>query len=116
MQTENWMMEYAVKILEAERNAVVAAMKAGHNERLKDLQELDKALGWLRLLQEQQVDKAGRYNLDALPYIEDRGGFTYYRLMVDNETDNTADWDEYKKPDGSRYELHSGDFILEAKI
>lgn len=51
------MMEYAIKTLEAERDAVVSAMKKGHKERLKDLQKLDKALGWLRLLLDRQVDR-----------------------------------------------------------
>lgn len=45
-------MEYAIKILELERLSIISALKDGQKERLNDLQQLDKALGWLRLLEE----------------------------------------------------------------
>ena len=108
-------MHYAIKILEREREMIVSALKDGHQEKLQDLQGIDKALGWLRLLQENRVKKASRYSFDTLPPIEGRGGFSNYRLMLDDETDDTACWDEYTKPDGSHYLLCPGDFIVEEK-
>lgn len=108
-------MEYAIKILEEERLSVVAALKDGQQDRLHDLQQLDKALEWLRLLQEKQVDKARNYHFEPLPFIEGHGGFTNYRIAIDNESDDISDWEEYKKTDGSRFLLSLGDFIIESK-
>ncbi len=105
-------MEYAIKILELERLSIISALKNGQKERLNDLQQLDKALGWLYLLEEKQLDRANRYNFEALPFIEGRGGFTYYRIAIDNETDDIAFWEEYKKEDGSQLILSLGDYIL----
>ena len=60
-------------------------------------------------------DKASRYHVEALPYIEGRGGFTYYRLAIDNETDDTALWDEYQGADGSPLWLSWGDLVIVSK-
>ncbi len=109
------MMEYAIKLLEKEREMVITALKNGEQERLRDLQQIDKAIGWLRLIQDNHLDKAGNYHLDALPYIEGYGGFTYYHIMIDKETDHTEDWEEYKKQDGEHYQLSLGDFLLVRK-
>lgn len=48
-------MEYAINILEKERELVIVSLKNGEKERLTDLKQLNKALGWLRLLKEQQI-------------------------------------------------------------
>ena len=69
-------MEHAIKLLEKERDLIVADLKNGKKERLDDLKDLDKALEWLYLLEEKQFDKAKRYNLEQLPFIEGRGGFS----------------------------------------
>lgn len=76
---------------------------------------MDNALDWLRLLQKRKVDKAHRYHFDALPLIEGRGGFTNYRLMIDNETEDVSCWEEYRKPDYSYYLFGLGDFIVKEK-
>lgn len=105
-------MDYAIKLLETEREIIIAALKNGKKERLNDLQQLDKALGWLRLLEENQLDKANRYHLEPLPFIEGYGGFTNYRIAIDNETDDMKFWEEYKKDDGSHLLLSLGDYLL----
>ncbi len=105
-------MDYAIKLLETEREIIIAALKNGKKERLNDLQQLDKALGWLRLLEEKQLDKANRYHLEPLPFIEGYGGFTNYRIAIDNETDDMKFWEEYKKDDGSHLLLSLGDYLL----
>lgn len=111
-------MEYAVELLQKERETVVEALKMGERERLRDLQQIDKAIGWLRLIQANNLDKACKYNLDALPYIEGYGGFACYRVMIDKETEDTEDteeWEEYEKRDGKHYLLSPGDFLLVRK-
>lgn len=105
-------MEYAIRLLQKEREAIVSALKNGQHEKIRDLQQVDHAIGWLCLVRDNHLDKAGSYELDALPYIEGYGGFTYYRIMIDKESENTENWEEYKKQDGRHYELGPGDFLL----
>lgn len=105
-------MRYAIEVLQKEREEIVNALKNGQKERLHDLQQVDKAIGWIKLLQDKNLEKANQYNFDELPYIEGYGGFTSYRLMMDKETDDTNDWVEYKKPNGDSYRLCLGDFLL----
>lgn len=108
-------MEYAIKILEKERELITAALKNGEKERLTDLKQLDEALDWLRLLKEEEIGVAKKYYFEFLPSIEGRGGFSCYRIAIDNETDDINFWEEYKKDDGSHLLLSSGDYILKEK-
>ena len=103
-------MEYAINILEKERELVIVSLKNGEKERLTDLKQLDKALGWLRLLKEQQIGMVKKVSP-----IDGRGGFSSYRIVIDNETDDIKFWEEYKKDDGSSVWLYSGDYILREK-
>lgn len=105
-------MEYVIELLQKERETIVAALKNGQQEKLRDLQQVEKAIGWLNLIQENNLDQACKYDLDALPYIEGYGGFTCYRIMIDKETDSKEEWEEYKKQDGGHYHLSLGDFLL----
>lgn len=108
-------MEHAIKLLEKERELIVADLKNGKKDRLDDLKDLDKALEWLYLLEEKQFDEAKRYNLEQLPFIEGRGGFSCYRIAIDNESDDIKFWDEYKKSDGSKLSLYPRDYIINRK-
>ena len=108
-------MEHAIKLLEKERDLIVADLKNGKKERLDDLKDLDKALEWLYLLEEKQFDEAKRYNLEQLPFIEGRGGFSCYRIAIDNESDDIKFWDEYEKSDGSKLSLYPRDYIMNRK-
>lgn len=108
-------MEHAIKLLEKERELIVADLKNGKKERLDDLKDLDKALEWLYLLEEKQFDEAKRYNLEQLPFIEGRGGFSCYRIAIDNESDEIKFWDEYEKSDGSKLSLYPRDYIINRK-
>ena len=105
-------MEHAIKLLEKERDLIVADLKNGKKERLDDLKDLDKALEWL---EEKQFDEAKRYNLEQLPFIEGRGGFSCYRIAIDNESDDIKFWDEYEKSDGSKLSLYPRDYIINRK-
>lgn len=108
-------MEHAIKLLEKERELIVADLKNGKKDRLDDLKDLDKALEWLYLLEEKQFDEAKRYNLEQLPFIEGRGGFSCYRIAIDNESDDIKFWDEYEKTDGSKLSLYPRDYIINRK-
>ena len=108
-------MEHAIKLLEKERELIVADLKNGKKDRLDDLKDLDKALEWLYLLEEKQFDEAKRYNLEQLPFIEGRGGFSCYRIAIDNESDEIKFWNEYEKSDGSKLSLYPRDYIINRK-
>lgn len=108
-------MEHAIKLLEKERELIVADIKNGNKDRLNYLKDLDKALEWLYLLEEKQFDEAKRYNLEQLPFIEGRGGFSCYRIAIDNESDDIKFWDEYEKSDGSKLLLYPRDYIINRK-
>nr|WP_314098135.1 hypothetical protein [uncultured Lachnoanaerobaculum sp.] len=108
-------MEHAIKLLEKERELIVEDLKNGEKDRLNYLKDLDKALEWLYLLEEKQFDEAKRYNLEQLPFIEGRGGFSCYRIAIDNESDEIKFWDEYEKSDGSKLSLYPRDYIINRK-
>lgn len=108
-------MEHAIKLLEKERELIVEDLKNGKKDRLDDLKDLDKALEWLYLLEEKQFDEAKRYNLEQLPFIEGRGGFSCYRIAIDNESEDIKLWDEYEKSDGSKLSLYPRDYIINRK-
>lgn len=108
-------MEHAIKLLEKERELIVADLKNGKKDRLDDLKDLDKALEWLYLLEEKQFDEVKRYNLEQLPFIEGRGGFSCYRIAIDNESDDIKFWDEYEKSDGSKLSLYPRDYVINRK-
>lgn len=105
-------MEHAIKLLEKERELIVADLKNGKKDRLDDLKDLDKALDWLYLLEEKQFDEVKRYNLEQLPFVEGRGGFSCYRIVIDNESDDIKFWNEYEKSDGSKLSLYPRDYII----
>ncbi len=108
-------MEYAINLLEKERELIVEDLKNGKKDRLNYLKDLDKALEWLYLLEEKQFDEAKRYNLEQLPFIEGRGGFSCYRIAIDNESDDIKFWDEYEKSDGAKLSLYPRDYIINRK-
>ena len=108
-------MEHAIKLLEKERELIVEDLKNGKKDRLNYLKDLDKALEWLYLLEEKQFDEAKRYNLEQLPFIEGRGGFSCYRIAIDNESDDIRFWDEYEKSDGSKLSLYPRDYVINRK-
>lgn len=105
-------MEYVIELLRKEREAIIVSLKNGEQGRLRDLQQVDQAIDWLELIRDNGLDKAGKYSLDALPYIEGYGGFSCYRIMIDKETEHTEDWEEYQRQDGGHYCLSVGDYLL----
>ena len=108
-------MSYAIAILEKERQQIVCKLKQGNQEYLNALQQLDMALGWLRMLQSCELEDAKHYEINQIKEMEGHNYFECYHLMIDNETDDISCWEEYKKPDGTSYVLSFGDLIITAK-
>lgn len=55
-------MEYVIELLCKEREAIVRCLKNGEQERVRDLQQIDQAMGWLKLIQDNGLDTAGKYS------------------------------------------------------
>lgn len=104
-------MQYVIALLKNEREIIVSDLRTGKKECLKALQEVDRAIGWLQLLEDKKVENAHNYTLDSLPHC-DNYGYSTYRLMIDMEGAPQEYWKEYVKPDDSYYELSLGDYLL----
>lgn len=60
-------MKDIIELLQNERIKTVDALKQGEQQQLFYLQQIDKALGWLKLIEEKGLDGAGRYDIHSLP-------------------------------------------------
>ena len=86
-------MKYAIKILTSERNSVISELKKQNEDKanlLENLKSIDRALKWLRILDENDAGSAGDYELIKLPFMQNC--FESYRIMSDNESENAGDW------------------------
>lgn len=104
-------MNSAVSVLLQERQSIIGQLKQGKKEQLIKLQEIDNAIGWLKLLMQTQVEKASRYEIVQLPFVEGHG-YSFFHLMIDNESGKKENWEEYQLPDGRQLELCMGDIIF----
>ena len=60
-------MKDIIELLQNERIKTVDALKQGEQQQLSYLQQIDKALGWLKLIEEKGLDGVGRYDIHSLP-------------------------------------------------
>lgn len=79
---------------------------------LSHLQQIDKALGWLKVVEDNELATVWSYKIHRLP--DPNSGFSYYHLMVDNESRDPKDWTEYN-PDNQSLELCFDDIIITRK-
>lgn len=105
-------MQFAINTLRKERENIVSALKEGKTDRLRDLQEIDSAIGWLEALRQKEVDRAPKYDFVTLPVPEGGNHFVNYRICLDNETDDRKYWEEFRAVDGDHYRLGYGDYLL----
>lgn len=101
----------SIEALLKERDKIVLELKLGKQERLKDLQDIDKSIGWINVIESNDVGLASDYTIDKLPFLEGVG-WSDYRLLIDMEVDDTKDWVEFKKIDGENYLLNREDILL----
>ena len=105
-------MKDIIELLQNERIKIVDTLKQGNQEQLSYLQQIDKALGWLKVVEDNELATVGSYKIHRLP--DPHSGFSYYHLMVDNESGDPKDWTEYK-PDNQSLELCFDDIIITRK-
>ena len=75
-------MKDIIELLQNERTKTVDALKQGEQDKLSHLQQIDKALGWLKVVEDNELATVGNYKIHRLP--DPNSGFSYYHLMVDN--------------------------------
>ena len=82
----------------------------------QSLQQIDKALGWLKLIEEKGLECVGCYDIHSLPDLpqENSGLYSFYHIMMDYESPNIEDWKEYK-PNGQPLLLSFDDIVITRK-
>ena len=109
-------MKDIIELLQKERIKTVDALKNGNKQELAYLQQIDKALGWLKLIEEKGLENVGGYDIHSLPDLpsKSRGIYNYYHLMMDYEDPSIENWREYK-PDGQPLLLMYDDIVITRK-
>ncbi|WP_278725234.1 hypothetical protein [Bacteroides finegoldii] len=109
-------MKDIIELLQKERIKTVDALKNGNKQELSYLQQIDKALGWLKLIEEKGLENVGCYDIHSLPDLppKSRGIYNYYHLMMDYEDPSFENWREYK-PDGQPLLLMYDDIVITRK-
>lgn len=109
-------MKNIIELLQKERIKTVDALKQGDQQQLSYLQQIDKALGWLKMIEENKLENVGKYDVYRLPELplESSGLYSFYHIMQDYESPNIEDWQEYKA-DGQALLLSVDDIIITRK-
>lgn len=109
-------MKDIIELLQKERIKTVDALKHGNQQELPYLQQIDKALGWLKLIEEKGLEGVGCYDIHSLPYLPqaNSGLYSFYHIMMDYEKTNIEDWKEYK-PNGQSLLLSFDDIVITRK-
>jgi len=79
---------------------------------LSELQEVDKAIGWLKKIEELNLKIVHKYDIIELPDM--KTGFSEFRIMNDCETDDINHWIELKK-DNYPVSMTPGDVLIIGK-
>lgn len=109
-------MKDVIELLQKERIKTVDALKHDNQQLLPYLQQIDQALGWLKLIEEKGLENVGRYNIHSLPDMskESSGLYSFYHIMMDYENLNIENWEEYK-PNGLPLLLSADDMVITRK-
>ena len=65
-------MKDIIELLQKERIKTVDALKHGNQQELSYLQQIDKALGWLKRIEEKGLEDVGCYDIHSLPDFTSR--------------------------------------------
>ena len=106
-------MKTVVKHLEERRAEIQQHLKSGRKEFLAELQEYDKALAWLKKIDELQLSIVQRYDVIKLP--DPNTGYAEYRIMNDCETDDINQWVELEI-EGKRVTATMDDVLIISRV
>lgn len=109
-------MKDVIELLRKERMKAIDAMKHGNQQELSYFQQIDKALGWLKLIEDNGLERVESYDIFRLPDLpqESSGVYSFYHVVMDYENPNSENWEEYK-PDGQPLLLGFDDIIITRK-
>ena len=109
-------MKDIIELLQKERIKTVDALKHGNQQELSYLQQIDKALGWLKLIEEKGLEDVGCYDIHSLPDLpqENSGLYSFYHIMTDYESHKIENWKEYRQKDKSLL-LNFDDIVITRK-
>ena len=102
-------MKDIIELLQKERIKTVDALKHGNQQELSYLQQIDKALGWLKRIEEKGLEDVGCYDIHSLPDLPQEN-----HIMMDYESPNIEDWKEYR-PNGQSLPLSFDDIVITRK-
>lgn len=110
-------MKNVIELLQKERIKTVDALKHGNQQELSYLQQIDKALGWLKLIEEKGVESVGSYDIHSLPDLpkEYSGLCSFYHIMIDYENPDISYWKEYTT-NGQPVLCSPNDIVITRKI
>ena len=76
-------MKDIIDLLQKKRIKTVDALKHGNQQELPYLQQIDKALGWLKLIEEKGLECVGCYDIHSLPDLpqENSGLYSFQSSM-----------------------------------
>ena len=63
-------MKDIIELLQKERIKTVDALKHGNQQELSYLQQIDKALGWLKRIEEKGLEDVGCYDIVCRIYLK----------------------------------------------
>ena len=77
-------MEDIIELLQKERIKTVDALKQGEQQQLSYLRQIDKALGWLKMIEENKLENIGKYDVCRLPEppSESSGLYSFYHICL----------------------------------
>lgn len=109
-------MKDIIELLQKERIKTVDTLKHGNQQELPYLQQIDKALGWLKLIEEKGLDGVGCYNIHSLPDLPQgqSGLYSFYHITMDYEKPHIEGWKEYK-PNSQPLLLNFDDIVITRK-
>lgn len=105
-------MKDIITILQDKKQEVITELKAGNTNNQSLISQLDKAISWLAIVEQYQLDMTNRYDIQVLP--DTAHGMSFFHLMIDCESSDSKDWVEYA-PNNSPIEMSIGDIIMVRK-
>jgi hypothetical protein len=106
-------MKVVIEYLEKRQNEIKNELQNGKHDSLIELKEINNAINWLKKIDELNLKHIQKYEIIELP--EPVGhGYSAYRLMIDNETDDIKYWTELKI-DNKSVEVIMGDILITRK-
>lgn len=75
-------MKDIIELLQKERIKTVDALKHGNQQELSYLQQIDKALGWLKRIEEKGLEDVGCYDIHSLPDLPQENSGLYSLSLI----------------------------------